>query len=252
MQAGQQKISTSCLTPSFLQLTPLTLQNLSHLDYHRLKTIYNVNIIHTPTYLSFSQLQNLYFHEARQRNWTHFFWSHQDVLALSSYDATSQIGYNSLYNNSVTDLCKAPLPQDWGIRFYSYDHLALVSVAEFDSAGGWDTSIPYCPSDCDRYSCLAMTGYRNPAVETGKIFDVVTTLADLLQLYQVGKPGTSSYTSLYNTLSKMSMEKNRKGGQRNTWQRWEKGQESVMEMIALGRRTYQKKMEDGRVSSRCA
>lgn len=45
----------------------LTLQNPFYIDYHRLSTIFGVNIITTPTLLTFAQLQNFYIHTALEK-----------------------------------------------------------------------------------------------------------------------------------------------------------------------------------------
>lgn len=199
----------------------LSIQNPSFLDYHRLEKIYNVNIIMTPTRLSFSQLQNFFLHEALVRDWTHYFWSHMDVVALSTIDP-SNTGYQSLYRRVVADLEASTSSKEWAIRFYAYDRLAVVSVAAFDSIGGWDTSIPYYSSDCDVYGRLNMAGYnRNPSPDIGQIFDVATAMEDVTVLFLAGSPYTPLYDSLYYNMSRNMEQKNK--AERNTWQAVQQG-----------------------------
>jgi hypothetical protein len=204
------------------RLGQLTIQNPSSLDYHRLEEIYQVNIISTPTLLSFAQLQNFYIYEALKRNWTHYFWSHMDVVVLSAKDNASE-QYQSLYIRAVLDLRDSLNTGNFGIRLYGYDHLALVNVTAFDESGGWDTSIPFYPADCDMYERLNMAGYHNSSPYIGDIFDVAITQGDLIVFYQVGRPGSMSHTALHDHLSNSMAAKNRKGGERNTWQRWQQG-----------------------------
>lgn len=230
----------------------LSAQNPAFLDYHRLEDILQVNVLSTPTLLSFSQLQNFFLYEATRRNWTHFFWSHADVAALSTAEAGQ---YESLYLRAVADYRKALVDaSNWAIRFYAYDRLALVSVSAFEAIGGWDIFIPYYPVDCDAYEQLNMKGYKNPSPVIGHIFDVATTVEDLSAFYQVGKPGSESYDSLYGSLDMMMAEKTKEGRDRNTWQNWQRGgrgepfhyqqlgwERSIAAWISLGRKLYKLK-----------
>jgi len=52
----------------------LSLQNPFYLDYNRLINVFGVNVITTPTLLTFSQLQNFYLFEATTRDWPVYFW----------------------------------------------------------------------------------------------------------------------------------------------------------------------------------
>lgn len=52
----------------------LSLQNPFFLDYERLTKIFGVNVITTPTLLTFAQLQNFYLFQATERDWPTYFW----------------------------------------------------------------------------------------------------------------------------------------------------------------------------------
>ncbi|KAK6585063.1 hypothetical protein PZA11_001790 [Diplocarpon coronariae] len=137
------------------QKSLLGLQNPLFLNYTRLDLM-GVNIIRTATLLSFSQMQNFFLYTAIERNWTSYFWSHMDVVALSfeeNHSASDNIdvGYKSLYKlaaealrnaTSGSDMRSGDLSKTWAIRFFSYDRLALVNTAAFETVGGWDSSIP--------------------------------------------------------------------------------------------------------------
>ncbi|KAK3299600.1 uncharacterized protein B0H64DRAFT_102593 [Chaetomium fimeti] len=179
----------------------LTLQNPLFLNHTALKTL-GVNIIQTPTLLSFAQLQNFFLAETYTREWPYFFWSHMDVLALSfeagedgvtpPYD---QPGYGSLYELALAALQDAregaeaegaeERKRKWGLRFFSYDHLTLVNPAAYEDVGGWDTMIPYYLTDCDMLGRLTMRGWGIEDVSVGIITDVASTLEDLSALYRV-------------------------------------------------------------------
>jgi len=200
----------------------LSIQNPSYLNYSRLQDTLGVNVVTTPTLLSFSQLQNFYLYEALQRNWTHFFWSHMDSVALSTTNADPNAAYQSLYLRAVQDLRSSVALKDWGIKYYTYDRFALVSVAAFVSVGGWDTSIPFYHSDCDVYERLKMNGYHNPSADIGNIFDVGDAMEDLTLLYEAGAPGSVLYDELQRNLTKSMDEKNGMV-ERNTWQMRQQG-----------------------------
>ena len=52
----------------------LTLQNPFYLDYHRLTKILGVNVVRTPTLLTFAQMQNFFIYTALEHDWSHYFW----------------------------------------------------------------------------------------------------------------------------------------------------------------------------------
>lgn len=176
----------------------LSLQNPFFLNHTRLH-MFNVNILITPTLLTFAQLQNYYLHTALEKGWDHYFWSHMDVVALPYEDRyadshpdnltpeSSHSDFSSLYMNCVNVLRKAMDPASdpkWALRFFAYDHLALVNVKSYLDVGGWDTLIPFYLTDCDMHSRLTMNGWNQEAAEAGHIYDVASSLDDLIVLYR--------------------------------------------------------------------
>lgn len=181
----------------------LTLQNPFYLNYTRLTKTYGVNVISTPTYLTFAQLQNFYLHRAIENDWDYYFWGHMDVIAISEEDYRDPESgkYMSLYERTVQDL-RSTLspsysldehgnPRPWATKFYAYDRLALINRHAYEKIGGWDFQIPYYGSDCDMSERLAMNGYWQEDARTGLIYDIGTPLEDLLVLYRrkVPSPG---------------------------------------------------------------
>ena len=61
----------------------LTLQNPFYIDHHRLTKTLGINVLNTPTLLTFAQLQNFYIYTSLNNNWSHYFWAHMDTLVLS-------------------------------------------------------------------------------------------------------------------------------------------------------------------------
>ncbi|KAK4207446.1 hypothetical protein QBC37DRAFT_327371 [Rhypophila decipiens] len=169
----------------------LTLQNPFYLNHTQLKTL-GVNIIQTPALLSFAQLQNFYHSLTYQHNWPYFFWSHMDVLAFSLENGGDGLprynedGYKTIYELSLAALKEArETDPRWGIRFFAYDHLALVNPEAYEDVGGWDTMIPYYNTDCDMHTRLTMRGWSLKDARAGLITDVGSSLADLRVLYRV-------------------------------------------------------------------
>ncbi|KAK0737935.1 hypothetical protein B0T18DRAFT_333477 [Schizothecium vesticola] len=170
----------------------LTLQNPFYLNHTVLKAL-GVNIVQTPTLLSFAQLQNFFLSLTYTHNWPYYFWSHMDVLALSYEDGMGDItpnvkdkGYKSLYTLALETLKKArDDDKRWGTRFFAYDHLTLVNPAAYEDVGGWDTLIPYYMTDCDMHSRLTMAEWSLNDARAGIIVDVSTTLTDLAALYRL-------------------------------------------------------------------
>lgn len=161
----------------------LTPQNPFYLDQRRLTEVFGVNVITAPTLMSFAQLQNFFLFTAMERKWAQYFWSHQDVLALANERVKP---YDSLYHRAVAVLRESVDPAfgKWGIRFFAYDHLALVNAEAFMAVGAWDTFIPYYGTDCDMHDRLDMEGYKLSDAKAGLIFDVGSTLPDLRVLYR--------------------------------------------------------------------
>ncbi|KAK2008426.1 hypothetical protein LZ32DRAFT_496754, partial [Colletotrichum eremochloae] len=191
----------------------LTIQNPFYLNYTTLARL-GVNVLRAPALLSFSQMQNMFLHEAHARGRPHYFYSHQDVLVYSfeagpddrhrpadrSWDfyddadredalrpaAAGSPGYRTIYENCLRDL-NATLARGerWAFRWYQYDHLTLVNRDAMDAVGGWDSLIPYYATDCDMNARLAMDGWTMKHRRAGLIHDISTHLEDLAVLYRV-------------------------------------------------------------------
>ncbi|OHW90950.1 glycosyl transferase family 8 protein [Colletotrichum incanum] len=196
----------------------LTLQNPFYLNHTTLRRL-GVNVLQAPALLSFSQMQNMFLHEAHAHGWPQYFYSHQDVLVYSFEDgaddrhrpgdrkwdfyddadreegmrpaAAGRPGYRTIYENCLRDL-NATLARGerWGFRWYQYDHLTLVNRDAMDAIGGWDSLIPYYATDCDMNARLTMDGWTMKHRRAGLINDVSTHLEDLAVLYRV--PGAEA------------------------------------------------------------
>ena len=169
----------------------LTLQNPFYLNYDRLTTVYNVTVLETPALLTFAQLQNYFLHLAIKHDWSYYFWGHMDAVALSdeTYTDPETGAYKSLYARVLDTLAETLAPaysakQKWAIRFFAYDHLALINREAYLAVGGWDPFISYYVSDCDMHERLAMANYRTDDARVGIIYDVSTSLDDLIVLYR--------------------------------------------------------------------
>ncbi|GKT56483.1 hypothetical protein ColTof4_08971 [Colletotrichum tofieldiae] len=196
----------------------LTLQNPFYLNHTTLRRL-GVNVLQAPALLSFSQMQNMFLHEAHARGWPQYFYSHQDVLVYSFEDgaddrhrpgdrawefyddadrdegtrptAAGRPGYRTIYENCLRDLnTTLARGERWGFRWYQYDHLTLVNRDAMDAVGGWDSLIPYYATDCDMNARLAMDGWTTKHRRAGLINDVSTHLEDLAVLYRV--PGAEA------------------------------------------------------------
>ncbi|MCJ1391084.1 hypothetical protein MMC18_003946 [Xylographa bjoerkii] len=169
----------------------LTLQNPFYLNHHRLTAVYNVKVLETPALLTFAQLQNYFLHLAIEHDWPYYFWGHMDAVALSdeTYIDPETGAYKSLYARVLDTLAETLAPaysaeQKWALRFFAYDHLALVNREAYLSVGGWDPFISYYVSDCDMHERLAMANYRTDDARVGIIYDLSTSLEDLILLYR--------------------------------------------------------------------
>ncbi len=176
----------------------LTSQNPFYLDYNRLTNIFGVNVITMPSLQSFAQLQNFYLSEAINNNMSYYFWAHMDTVPQTHEDAKP---YKSLYQIAVDVIResmapdfrvdeKTGKPENWAIRFFSYDWLALVKTEAYQQVGGWDSMISYYGTDCDMHSRLGMNGLTTPIADAGQVFDVGESLPDLEVLFRrKKKPG---------------------------------------------------------------
>jgi hypothetical protein len=257
-------------TMSFNRKNLLTLQNPFYLDYNRLTKGFGVNVLSTPTLLSFAQLQNFYLSFAEGKGWDHYFWGHMDVVAMSdeAYKDEKTGEYKTLYQRAVEDLGRVSAPgfeEKWAIRFYSYDRLALVNLHAFMDVGGWDPMIGYYLTDCDHHERLFMKKYTLKEVSIGMVYDIGSTLDDLLVLYR-RKPAVSGkwgdedtavsdqWKNLTSTLDGMQRWKNENEMGRNFWQGQQQGgqgepfyvdsrgfEEAIQMWIANGKAIYAEK-----------
>jgi hypothetical protein len=162
----------------------LTLQNPFYVNYTRLKDSFGVNVVVTPTLLTFAQLQNFFLYTAITNGWENYWWSHMDSVAVSYED---RLPYESLHTRVLKDFAASKKPWNWALKFYAYDRLALVNVAAYKSVGGWDTHIPFYTTDCDFHQRIEMAGWKLPNVDVGMVFDVGDTLQDLAEMYPKNK-----------------------------------------------------------------
>jgi hypothetical protein len=105
--------------------------------------------------------------------------------------------YESIYTKCLNAMREVMAPDPttgklsrWAMRFFSYDRLALVNVASFVEVGGWDTLIPFYMTDCDMHARLEMAKFDIKEVPAGLIYDVASSLEDLIVLYRKKGPET--------------------------------------------------------------
>lgn len=247
--------------------------NPFYLDHDRLKNLFGVNVIVTPTLYSFAQLQNMYLYEAITRNWTHYFWSHMDVLPQSWEDREP---YKSLYTLAVEVVRESFAPSyardglgrdnRWALRYLSYDWLTLMNTASMIELGGWDTMVSYYGTDCDMYERMRMAGLATDIADAGKIWDVGESLPDLGILYRVNDElNSTAWHKLQETLHAMQKEKVHGKLSRNSWQMQQHGgkgqpfyrdmagfEEALEITIKAGEAVYKKKWGTGRCDLRNA
>ncbi|KAI0407938.1 hypothetical protein F4802DRAFT_551871 [Xylaria palmicola] len=179
------------------QRNELSLQNpffLNHTALHQL----GVNVIITPTLLSFAQLHNFYLHTALMRQWRYFFWTHQDAIVFSDQDVRKKDRdhdwdhdpFATLYERSIGLMryLNGPEMPPWATHFFAYDLFTLVNRDAYLDVGAWDTHIPFHATDCDMYLRLHWAGYWQPQSEAGLVFDVGVPLKDIGALFRI--PGS--------------------------------------------------------------
>ncbi|KAK3990450.1 hypothetical protein QBC44DRAFT_394353 [Cladorrhinum sp. PSN332] len=214
----------------------LTLQNPFYLNHTQLSML-GVNVVITPTLLTFAQLQNFYLHTALLRDWPTFFWTHQDLLVFSdeALSLSSDEPYYTLYDRAVGVLQYLLLPSSpkWAHHFFAYDHLTLVNRDAVLSVGGWDTHIPFYATDCDLYVRLMWSGFWQGETEIGLILDVNTVLDDLGSLLRI--PGVkASYSGGGNVTDEVEEEEI----DLSRGESWER-------LVELGREMERVKYSDG-------
>ncbi|KAK4038177.1 hypothetical protein C8A01DRAFT_17694 [Parachaetomium inaequale] len=209
----------------------LTLQNPFYLNHTQLAML-GVDVITTPTLLTFAQLQNFYLWTALDRAQPHYFWTHQDLVVFSHENLTTPGGASSsLYTNAVTTLrhlTTSSPPKKWAHHFFAYDHLTLVNRDAVLSIGGWDTHIPFYASDCDAYLRLLWAGFSQTESKIGIILDVGSVMADVGALLRI--PGVRARLP-----GDRIVQKEGDGGYTETWER----------LVALGERMQRAKYVEG-------
>ncbi|KAF3919537.1 hypothetical protein ABW20_dc0101850 [Dactylellina cionopaga] len=221
----------------------LSTNNPFHLNYKLFRGRYGVNIVRTPTLLNFAQLQNYMLATAMNRNWSHYYWTHQDIVVLSDELSTP---YRSLYENVLSSLIsvfpnmtsKAAMDEGnrWGIVWYDFDWLTLVNVGvaadKKVGVGSWDPFIPYYVTDCDYYERMRLSGFPILERKVGDIYDLAKLVPNperaffgeannTLGEYSEEMPGSPRYERLKGQLQEMMADKGATG--RNTWQDAQKG-----------------------------
>ncbi|KAK6330115.1 hypothetical protein TWF718_003543 [Orbilia javanica] len=240
--------------------------NPFHLNYTLYRSRYGVNIMRTPTLLSFAQLQNLMLFTAMAKGWSHYYWTHQDIAVLSDEDKRP---YKSLYENVLSSLISLyptmnlttakRVGQRWGIVWYSFDWLTLVNVAAATEGGvgAWDTFIPYYHTDCDYYERLRLMDFPILEKHVGEIYDLAEHITDPeYRFFGDEENGTEVESARFKML-KMELNmlmKAKAQSSRNTWQDELKGgegepwtydpkgfQTAWWDMASAGRAIFKKK-----------
>ncbi|KAF3941462.1 hypothetical protein ABW19_dt0209312 [Dactylella cylindrospora] len=213
----------------------LTAENPFYLDYELLRKRYGVSVLRTPTYLSFSQLQNFMISTAMSRRWKWFYWAHQDIAVLSN---ETQVPFKSFYANTIESLLtltktmgKDAGKKRWAGRFYNFDWLTLINVDAMVEVGAWDVFIPYYNSDCDWYERARMTGMTIDEERVGLIYDLHQHIKDPEAKFfgtadgkhrprSLGapQPNSSRFQALKQEFEGIMAAKNKPGVERNTWQ----------------------------------
>lgn len=139
-----------------------------------------------------------------------------DVVALSEEEwRDPKTGkFKSLYFR-VCDVLADTLTykKKWAIRFFAYDRLALYKTSAFVELGGWDPFISYYLSDCDMHERLMMAGYELKEARVGLIYDVSTSLEDLLVLYrrEIATPDVAAEARAYEDVDNAIHEHDKRG-----------------------------------------
>ncbi|KAG9244016.1 hypothetical protein BJ878DRAFT_534840 [Calycina marina] len=174
--------NTGTMKSNFPPKPKLTLQNPFYLNVQRLTDVFGVNVISTPTLLTFAQLQNFYIFTAIEHHWDYYFWGHMDIIVLAE-ERYKGVPYKSFYQRALDKVKEVSSPQylrnsvsgqqdEWGIQFFAYDWLALNNVKSFLKIGAWDTFISYYTADCDTHARFTMNGIKMPLADAGRVSDV--------------------------------------------------------------------------------
>ena len=223
----------------------LGLQNPFYIDYTRLTAVFGINVLTTPTLLTFAQLQNFFTYTALEKDWDTYYWAHMDSPAISDEEFEEEgQPYQSIYMRAVAvmrESMKTDSPA-LAMRWFSYDRLELVRTKAFVDVGGWDTLIPYYMTDCDMHERLWMKNFSIETAKAGLIYDVAESVDNLEMFYRrkpkIAKreeesqpppepptPVTKSdgrnspeYHELLKKLDELQRAKSEDKGGRNTWQ----------------------------------
>lgn len=124
---------------------------------------------------------------ALERDWTEYFWSHQDLLIFSNENENYTGEGDELHARAVEVLSylRQPGVPKWANHFLDYDRLTLVHRDAILDVGGWDTHIPYYGTDCDMYDRLMWAGYWQGETQIGVILDIATVLDDVGALLRI-------------------------------------------------------------------
>lgn len=174
--------NTGTMKSNFPPNPTLTLQNPFYLNVQRLTEVFGINVLSTPTLLTFAQLQNFYLFTSIEHGWDYYFWSHMDIIVLAE-ERYREIPYKSLYVRALDKLREAAGPEylkdpatgvkdDWGIQFFAYDWLALNNVKSFLKVGAWDTFVSFYTADCDMHGRFTMNNIKMPLADAGRVSDV--------------------------------------------------------------------------------
>jgi len=174
--------NTGTMKSNFPPNPKLTLQNPFYLNVQRLTDVFGVNVLSTPTLLTFAQLQNFYLFTSLERGWDYYFWSHMDIIALAE-EKYEGAPYKSLYVRALDKLKEASSPEylkdpvtghkdEWGIQFFAYDWLALNNVKSFMKIGAWDPFVSFYTADCDMHGRFTMHNIKMPVADAGRVLDV--------------------------------------------------------------------------------
>lgn len=106
-----------------------------------------VEVYRPPVPLSFSQTQNLFFADAKERGCRFAVWMHNDV---------------EVPEGVFPELLEMARKQEglWGVLYTFYDIVSVVNVEAALDIGGYDTNIRAYKSDQDFYHRLRLAGWE--------------------------------------------------------------------------------------------
>lgn len=180
------------------------------MNYSLLLDTYGVNIYRSPVRQTFAQMQNLLLELARERNWTDFYQSHQDIVVRGR-------GSEAFYHAVLREHALASAHgNDWAFTFFEYDWLSHINTQSTINVGPWDFLIPWYTADCDYYSRTRHEGLKILSFSAGDIFDVAACLPDPEAL--LAPRNTTTYFLADTALRTLAQTKKHSKKGRNTWQ----------------------------------